>query len=75
MSRKAGVATPEELRAFVQQAGDTLRVIDVRNPDATVEPGDQKFRRSGITLHILSTPSCPSTMGSRQEYHASTRST
>lgn len=42
MSRKAGVATPEELRAFVQQAGDTLRVIDVRNPDATVEPGDQK---------------------------------
>ena len=38
--RKAGVATPEELRTFVQAAGDQLLVIDLRNPDATVEPGD-----------------------------------
>ena len=40
--RKAGVASPEELRNFVQKAGDRLVVIDVRNPDATAEPGDQK---------------------------------
>jgi len=42
MSRKAGVSEPEELRAFVQEAGDKLLVVDVRNPDASVEPGDQK---------------------------------
>ena len=40
--RKAGVASPPELRAFVEEAGDSLLVIDVRNPDASVEPGDQK---------------------------------
>jgi len=40
--RKAGVASPEELRDFVAQAGSKLVVIDVRNPDASVEPGDQK---------------------------------
>lgn len=42
MSRKAGVSSPEELKAFVAQAGDKLLVADVRNPDADVEPGDQK---------------------------------
>jgi len=42
MSRKAGVSTPEELRDFVSKAGSKLLVVDVRNPDATVEPGDQK---------------------------------
>lgn len=41
-ARKPGVATPEELQAFVQKAGDRLMVVDVRNPDPTVEPGDQK---------------------------------
>ena len=40
--RKAGVAAPEELRAFVAKAGDRLLVVDVRNPDAAVEPGDPK---------------------------------
>ena len=40
--RKAGVASPEELKAFVADAGDKLLVVDVRNPDASVEPGDQK---------------------------------
>ena len=40
--RKAGVASPEELKAFVAQAGSRLVVVDVRNPDASVEPGDQK---------------------------------
>lgn len=42
MSRKAGVSTPEELKDFVSKAGSKLLVVDVRNPDATVEPGDQK---------------------------------
>lgn len=41
-SRKAGVASPEELKEFVTQAGDKLLVVDVRNPDANMEPGDQK---------------------------------
>eukprot|EP00566_Odontella_aurita_P022829 CAMPEP_0113525934 /NCGR_PEP_ID=MMETSP0015_2-20120614/457_1 /TAXON_ID=2838 /ORGANISM="Odontella" /LENGTH=126 /DNA_ID=CAMNT_0000424195 /DNA_START=102 /DNA_END=482 /DNA_ORIENTATION=+ /assembly_acc=CAM_ASM_000160 len=40
--RKAGVSSPEELRAFVASAGERLLVVDVRNPDASVEPGDQK---------------------------------
>ena len=40
--RKKGVASPEELRDFVARAGSQLLVIDVRNPDASVEPGDQK---------------------------------
>ena len=42
MATKPGVASPEELRNFVKKAGDELVVIDVRNPDANVEPGDQK---------------------------------
>ena len=41
-ARKAGVASPEELRDFVARAGSQLLVVDVRNPDASVEPGDQK---------------------------------
>ena len=40
--RKAGVASPEQLQALVDQAGDRLIVVDTRNPDASVEPGDQK---------------------------------
>ena len=40
--RKAGVASPEELKDFVAKAGSKLLVVDVRNPDASVEPGDQK---------------------------------
>jgi rhodanese-related sulfurtransferase len=40
--RKGGVASPEELKDFVQKAGDRLVVVDVRNPDAAAEPGDQK---------------------------------
>ena len=39
---KAGVSSPEEIRAFVESAGSGLVVSDVRNPDASVEPGDQK---------------------------------
>lgn len=40
--RKAGVSSPEELKAFVANAGDKLLVVDVRNPDESVEPGDKK---------------------------------
>lgn len=35
------LATPSELEEFVAKAGDALLVIDVRNPDVSVEPGDQ----------------------------------
>lgn len=42
MPAKAGVATPEELKDFVGKAGDQLLVVDVRNPDAEKEPGDQR---------------------------------
>ena len=42
MSRKAGVSSPEELKKLVEEAGSRLLVVDVRNPDASVEPGDQK---------------------------------
>lgn len=42
MARKAGVSSPEELKDFVAKAGDKLLVVDVRNPDAEKEPGDQK---------------------------------
>jgi rhodanese-related sulfurtransferase len=54
MSRKAGVASPEELKAFVAEAGDRLLVVDVRNPDAEKEPGDQK------SLVVASLPSADS---------------
>mmetsp|Transcript_8915 Transcript_8915/g.11207 ORF Transcript_8915/g.11207 Transcript_8915/m.11207 type:complete len:138 (+) Transcript_8915:1513-1926(+) len=42
MAPKAGVASPPELKSFVTEAGERLLVVDVRNPDASVEPGDQK---------------------------------
>ena len=44
---KAGVASPEEVQKFVDEAGDRLVVIDVRNPNAEVEPGDQKSLKVG----------------------------
>lgn len=40
--RKAGVSSPSELKEFVASAGSKLLVVDVRHPDATVEPGDAK---------------------------------
>jgi rhodanese-related sulfurtransferase len=40
--RKGGIAEPEELRAFVEQAGTKLLVVDLRNPNPEQEPGDQK---------------------------------
>lgn len=39
---KAGVSPPDEIKAFVESASDRLVVVDVRNPDASVEPGDAK---------------------------------
>lgn len=42
MARKDGVSEPEELKSFVERAGEKILVIDVRNPDASAEPGDQK---------------------------------
>mmetsp|Transcript_46029 Transcript_46029/g.68531 ORF Transcript_46029/g.68531 Transcript_46029/m.68531 type:complete len:148 (-) Transcript_46029:157-600(-) len=40
--RKAGVIEPAELKGFIGNAGEKLLVVDVRNPDAEVEPGDIK---------------------------------
>jgi rhodanese-related sulfurtransferase len=40
--RKTGAATPNELKNFVVNAGSRLLVVDVRHPDASVEPGDAK---------------------------------
>mmetsp|Transcript_9940 Transcript_9940/g.20798 ORF Transcript_9940/g.20798 Transcript_9940/m.20798 type:complete len:176 (-) Transcript_9940:199-726(-) len=42
MAPKPGVASLDELTAMVGSAGDNLVVVDVRNPDADKEPGDQK---------------------------------
>lgn len=51
MATKPGVSSPQELLDFVQKAGDKLVVVDVRNPDPEVEPGDQK------SLAVASLPS------------------
>ena len=40
--RKPGVVEPAELSKFVAAAGENLVVVDVRNPDFSVEPGDGK---------------------------------
>jgi rhodanese-related sulfurtransferase len=50
----SGIATPQELQAFVDGAGEALVVIDLRNPDATVEPDDQ------ATLAVAGLPSASS---------------
>ena len=42
MGRKPGVMEPDALQKFVADAGDSLIVVDVRNPDFSVEPGDGK---------------------------------
>ena len=41
MARKPGVAAPEQLAAFVRSAGEHLIVVDARNLDFAVEPGDE----------------------------------
>ena len=40
MGRKPGVMDPSDLQTFVTNAGAGLIVVDVRNPDFAVEPGD-----------------------------------
>jgi rhodanese-related sulfurtransferase len=40
--KREGVASPEELKEFVEAAGDKLVVVDLRNPNADEEPGDVK---------------------------------
>jgi len=42
MGRKPGVSEPAELAEFVSAAGANLIVLDVRNPDFSLEPGDEK---------------------------------
>jgi rhodanese-related sulfurtransferase len=47
--RKAGVASPSELKEFVNKAGSNLLVVDVRHPDSSVEPSDAKsFAVAGL---------------------------
>jgi rhodanese-related sulfurtransferase len=60
-STKPGVASLDELQAMVDSAGDKLVVVDVRNPDPEVEPGDQKS---------LAVAALPSTTNRPQAIHA-----
>merc|ERR1719382_2383573 len=54
MATKAGVASASELKDFVSAAGDRLLVIDVRHPDASVEPGDAKSLSMGrVVVELL----------------------
>ena len=46
--RKAGVASNEEMRAFLaRHAGEKVTVVDARNPDFSKEPGDEQFGGPG----------------------------
>lgn len=49
-ARKPGVSSPDDLRAHVAAAAERLLVVDVRNPDASVEPGDAKSIAGGAPL-------------------------
>ena len=41
MGRKPGVSEPEQIKEFVAKAGANLIVVDARNTDFSVEPGDE----------------------------------
>merc|ERR1740130_1755186 len=41
MGRKPGVSEPEQTREFVTKAGINVIVVDARNMDFSVEPGDE----------------------------------
>eukprot|EP01051_Picozoa_sp_SAG22_P017389 SAG22_NODE_2672_length_2317_cov_6.085212_2_plen_175_part_00 len=41
-TRKPGVCTDEEMEAFVTANAAAIVVVDARNPDFSVEPGDEK---------------------------------
>jgi len=45
MGRKPGVSEPADISAFVAAAGESLIVLDVRNPDYTKEPGARVWPR------------------------------
>lgn len=48
-SGKAPIATVSELKEFVSSHGSKILVVDVRHPDATVEPSDAKsIERIGL---------------------------
>ena len=52
-SRKAGVASNEEMRAFLaRHAGEKVTVVDARNPDFSMEPGDEAFGGPGKAFPI-----------------------
>ena len=40
-TRKAGVASPSELQDFIAKAGDNIVIVDARNPDFSLEAGDE----------------------------------
>jgi rhodanese-related sulfurtransferase len=47
--KRPGVASLEEITKFVEDAGDKLLVVDLRNPDASKEPEDQQsFAVAGL---------------------------
>jgi len=41
MGRKPGVSEPAALAAHVEKAGDAIVIVDARNPDFSLEPGDE----------------------------------
>ncbi|GMI31820.1 hypothetical protein TrCOL_g10137 [Triparma columacea] len=41
-NRKPGVSAPSEIRDFVTSNPGSVIVVDARNPDFTIEPGDAK---------------------------------
>ena len=52
-NRKAGVASNEEMRAFLaRHAGGKVTVVDARNPDFSMEPGDEQFGGPGKQFPI-----------------------
>ena len=51
--RKAGVASNEEMRAFLaRHDGEKVTVVDARNPDFSMEPGDEEFGGPGKAFPI-----------------------
>lgn len=59
-----GMASLTEIQEFIQNAGNRLVVIDLRNPDPSKEPGDVKSiertllpsSRDGIRPHAINLP-------------------